>query len=60
MARMSLKLLQAISKMHLTPNDGVASLFKMLTYAHVCCAFSYVTHDAYGVSRLALERYPRF
>jgi hypothetical protein len=42
--------------MHLTPNDGVASLFKMLTYSHVCCAFSYVTHDAYGVSRLVLER----
>ena len=34
------KWLQAISKMYLTPNYGVASLFKMLTYSHVCCAFS--------------------
>jgi len=33
-------LLQANSKIHLTPNYGVASLFKMLTYAQVCCAFS--------------------
>jgi hypothetical protein len=33
-------LLQAISKIHLTPNYGVASLFKMLTYSHVCSAFS--------------------
>ena len=32
--------LQAISKIHLTPNYGVASLFKMLTYSHVCSAFS--------------------
>ncbi|MFC1489558.1 hypothetical protein ACFL6B_06935 [Thermodesulfobacteriota bacterium] len=48
--------LQAISKMLLTPNDGVASLFKRLTHFHVCCAFSYVAHDACGVSRLVLER----
>ncbi len=27
-------------KKHLTPNYGVASLFKMLTYSRVCCAFS--------------------
>jgi len=33
-------LLQAISKKHLTPNYGVASLFKMLTYSRICCAFS--------------------
>ena len=36
--------LQAISKKHLTPNgpaeSGIAGLFKMLTYSHVCCAFS--------------------
>ena len=32
--------LHATSKMHLTPNDGVASRFKMLIYAHVYCAFS--------------------
>jgi len=32
--------LQAISKIHLMPNYGVARLFKMLTYSHVCCAFS--------------------
>ena len=31
---------QAISKTHLTTNYRVASLFKMLTYPHVCCAFS--------------------
>jgi hypothetical protein len=34
------RMLQAFSKIHLTPNYGVASLFKMLTYSHVCCAFS--------------------
>jgi hypothetical protein len=33
-------LLQAISKKDQTPNYGIASLFKMLTYSHVCCAFS--------------------
>jgi len=32
--------LQAISKRHLPPNGRVASLFKMLTCSHVCCAFS--------------------
>jgi len=32
--------LQALSKIHLTPNYSVASLFKMLTYSHVCSAFS--------------------
>ena len=47
---------QTISKIYLTPNYGVANLFKMLTYSHVCSAFSYVTHDAYGVSRLVFER----
>ena len=26
--------------MHLTPNGCVASLFKLLTYYRVCCAFS--------------------
>ena len=36
----ALKQLQAISKIHLTLNYGVASLFKMLTYSYVCCAFS--------------------
>jgi hypothetical protein len=35
-----MKNIQAISKIHLTPNYGVANLFKMLTYSHVCCAFS--------------------
>ena len=34
--------LQAISKIHLTLNYSVASLFKRLTYSHVCCAFSSV------------------
>jgi len=33
-------LLQAVSKIHLTPNYGVAILFKMLTYSYVCSAFS--------------------
>jgi hypothetical protein len=32
--------LEAISKIYLTPNYGVADLLKMLTYSHVCCAFS--------------------
>jgi hypothetical protein len=32
--------LEAVSKPHLTLNNGVAVLFKMLTYSHVCCAFS--------------------
>jgi hypothetical protein len=48
--------LQPISKIHLTPNYCVASLFKILTYYRVCCVFLYVTHDASGVSRLGLER----
>jgi len=33
-------ILQAISKILLTPNYSVASLFKLLTYSHVCSAFS--------------------
>jgi hypothetical protein len=32
--------LEAASKPHLTLADGVAGLFKMLTYFGVCCAFS--------------------
>ena len=38
----TLFLLQAITNIHLTPNYGVANLFKMLTYSHVCYAFSSV------------------
>jgi hypothetical protein len=34
--------LEVISKPHLTPDSCVADLFKMLTYFHVCCAFSSV------------------
>jgi len=33
-------LLQGISKMHLTLNNCVKSLLKMLTYSNVCCAFA--------------------
>ena len=33
-------LLEAISKIHLTPNYGVVDLLKMLTYFRVCSAFS--------------------
>jgi len=32
--------LEAISKPRLRPDSCVASLFKMLTYSSVCCAFS--------------------
>jgi hypothetical protein len=32
--------LEPISKIHLTPNYGVADLLKMLTDSSVCCAFS--------------------
>ena len=32
--------LEPISKPHLTPDGCVENLFKMLTYARVCCAFS--------------------
>jgi hypothetical protein len=31
---------EPISKRHLRPDVSVAVLLKMLTYAHVCCAFS--------------------
>jgi len=31
---------QAISKIHLTPNYVVAKIFKMLTYLRLCSAFS--------------------
>jgi hypothetical protein len=34
------RILEAISKIHLTPNYGVADLLKMLTYSRVCSAFS--------------------
>jgi hypothetical protein len=33
---------EAISKIYLTSNYGVADLLKMLTYYRVCCAFSSV------------------
>jgi hypothetical protein len=29
-----------VSKPRLTLNNGVAALFKMLTYCKICCAFS--------------------
>ena len=32
--------IEVVSKPHLRPNSCVASLFKMLTYYRVCCAFS--------------------
>ena len=32
--------LEAVSKPHLRPEGCVAARFKMLTYLHVCCAFS--------------------
>jgi hypothetical protein len=32
--------LEPISKMHLTLNNCVKSLLKMLTYWQVCCAFA--------------------
>ena len=34
------RLLEPISKMHLTLNSCVTDLLKMLTYYCVCCAFS--------------------
>jgi hypothetical protein len=33
-------MLEVISKPRLRYDSGVASLFKMLTYSRVCCAFS--------------------
>jgi hypothetical protein len=36
------RMLQTISKIYLTPNDGVANLSKMLTYSHV----------SYGLNKL--------
>lgn len=36
------RMLQTISKIYLTPNDGVANLSKMLTYLHV----------SYGLNKL--------
>jgi len=36
------KHLEAVSKHHLTPNNGVVALFKILTYSHVCSVFSSV------------------
>jgi hypothetical protein len=45
--------LQAISKKHLTPNYGVVSLFKMLTYFPCMLRF-------FIGSRLVLERHLRF
>jgi len=33
-------MLEAISKLRLRPDSCVASLFKILTYYRVCCAFS--------------------
>lgn len=32
--------IEVVLKPHLTPNNGVVDLLKMLTYSHVCCAFS--------------------
>ncbi|MDJ0811524.1 MAG: hypothetical protein QNJ01_15585 [Desulfobacterales bacterium] len=32
--------LEAVSKPHLTPDNGVAVFFKMLTYHRICSAFS--------------------
>ena len=34
------RLLEAVSKPHLSPDGSVAGLLKMLTYFRVCCAFS--------------------
>jgi hypothetical protein len=32
--------LEVVRKLHLSSDSRVAGLFKMLTYFHVCCAFS--------------------